>query len=265
LELVELLVACDPKIASQKFDGKLPIIWACLKADKTKLDAGLKIVKLLYDIYPEAILEQKQVGCMYFRNPSCVKEVEEFIISQVPYANQVQCLDLTMSRPDESGRLPSRIALVNDAVNDALVNNVPLGTIKLFVKGHSSVIQTSDINGALPLHIACQYHESTSVVDYLLGLEGGGSSLTAVDLEENTALHYACRGAKYDTIALLLEKYDAVSVSKLNVHGKLPIHLLWEIEEGDHLPISNDGESITDSIFRLLRANPDMMMIDCGK
>jgi len=261
LKLVELLVACDPEIASQKFDGKHPIIWACLKTDKTKLEAGLKIIKLLYDIYPEAILEQEQVGCMYFRNPGCVKEVEEFIISQVPYANQVKCLDITMSRPDESGRLPSRTTLVNDA----LVNNAPLGTIKLFVKGYSSAIQTSDINGALPLHIACQYHESASVVDYLLGLEGGGSSLTAVDLEDNTALHYACRGAKYDTIALLLEKYDAVSVSKLNVHGKLPIHLLWEIEEGDHLPISGDGESITDSIFRLLRANPDMMVIECSK
>jgi hypothetical protein len=51
----------------------------------------------------------------------------------------------------------------------------------------------------------------------------------------------------------------------LNVHGKLPIHLLWESEEGNRLPISGDGESITDSIFRLLRANPDMMVIECSK
>jgi len=216
----------------------------------------------LYDIYPEAILEQEQVRCMFFRNPGCVKEVGEFIISQVPYARQAKCLDLIIeSMPDKSGRLPPRTALVNDA----LVNNAPLGSIKLLIKGNVFAIQAPNNNGSLPLHIACQYHESASVVDYLLGLEGGGSSLTAVDLEDNTALHYACRGAKYDTIALLLEKYDAVSVSKLNVHGKLPIHLLWESEEGNRLPISGDGESITDSIFRLLRANPDMMVIDCSK
>ena len=37
------------------------------------------------------------------------------------------------------------------------------------------------------------------------------STLDAVDGEGNTALHLACCGAKYDTITMLLEKYDAVS------------------------------------------------------
>ena len=39
------------------------------------------------------------------------------------------------------------------------------------------------------------------------------STLQAVDHENNTPLHYACNGANYETIALLLGKYDAVSVS----------------------------------------------------
>lgn len=59
----------------------------------------------------------------------------------------------------------------------------------------------------------------------------GATTLEAVDRKGNTALHLACRGAKYETIALLLDKYDAVSVSKRNAHEKLPIDLLWESDE----------------------------------
>ncbi len=38
----------------------------------------------------------------------------------------------------------------------------------------------------------------------------------------------SCHGAKYDNIALLLDKFEEVSVSKRNAHGKLPTDLLWE-------------------------------------
>ena len=77
------------------------------------------------------------------------------------------------------------------------------------------------------MHFACRHHESASVVEYLLGLHL--RTLRVVDYDNNTTLHYACRGAKYNTITLLLEKYDAVSVSNRNDHKKLPIDLLWEI------------------------------------
>ena len=72
----------------------------------------------------------------------------------------------------------------------------------------------------------------------------------------NTALHCACRAAKYDTIALLLEKYDAVSVSKRNAQNKLPIELLWESNS------VSDREDIeyTESVFRLLQAHPETIM-----
>jgi hypothetical protein len=55
-------------------------------------------------------------------------------------------------------------------------------------------------------------------------------NLETVDREGNTALHFAYHGAKYDTIALLLEEYDDVSVSKWNAHKnkKLPFDLLFE-------------------------------------
>lgn len=55
------------------------------------------------------------------------------------------------------------------------------------------------------MHIACQYHESASVIRYLIELDTT-PTLETVDKDGNTALHYACRNAKNDTIALLLEK-----------------------------------------------------------
>ena len=55
---------------------------------------------------------------------------------------------------------------------------------------------------------------------------------------------------------MLLEKYDAVSVSKQNAQNKLPIELLWESNT------VNDRESIeyTESVFRLLQAYPETIM-----
>ncbi len=87
----------------------------------------------------------------------------------------------------------------------ALQNNVRLGSVKLLVKGNPSALQTVERNLAMPLHIACQHHNSASVIQYLLSIDD--VALNAVDSQGNTALHYACRGAKHFTVALLLEKY----------------------------------------------------------
>ena len=150
-----------------------------------------------------------------------------------------------MMIPNEKGLLPLHIALQN---------NVRLGSIKLLVRGNPSALRSLDNNFALPLHIACQHHDSASVVQYLLSQ--CGITLDTVDREWNTALHYACRGAKYDTIELLLDKFDAVSVSKRNAHKKLPIDLLLESNE----VLDRESVEYTESIFRLLRAYPETVM-----
>jgi ankyrin repeat protein len=94
------------------------------------------------------------------------------------------------------------------------------------------------------------------MVDYLIGLDP--NTLTAMDRGGNTALHLACRGAKYDTITLLLEKYGAVSVSQCNVCNKLPIHLLFE---SNAVANREDDTKYLESVFQLLRAYPETVMI----
>jgi ankyrin repeat protein len=122
------------------------------------------------------------------------------------------------------------------------------------VKGNPLAIRTPDNLGGLPLHVACHHHESSKVVDYLVGLDP--NTLTAVDRVGNTPLHVACLGANYDIIALLLEKYGALSVSKRSVHNKLPIDLLFEsISVSDR-----EGIDYIGSIFQLIRAYPESVM-----
>ncbi len=59
---------------------------------------------------------------------------------------------------------------------------------------------------------------------------------------------------------MLLDKFDAMSVSKRNAQKKLPIDLLWESEA------VGDRESIeyTDCVFRLLSAYPETAMNVCA-
>jgi ankyrin repeat protein len=174
------------------------------------------------------------------------EEIQAFINTQLTYACQARNTR-QMNTPDVNGQLP---------LHRVLRDNVTLGSIKLLLKRNPSVILTPDNSGALPLHVAIQHHDSPKVVDYLIGLDP--NTLTAVDREGNTALHLACRGAKYDTIALLLEKYDAVSVSQGNVLNKLPIHLLLE---SDATASREDDIKYMESVFQLLRAYPETVMV----
>mmetsp|Transcript_28538 Transcript_28538/g.57437 ORF Transcript_28538/g.57437 Transcript_28538/m.57437 type:complete len:570 (+) Transcript_28538:252-1961(+) len=247
VEMIKFLLDSNPNIALEEFNDMLPISRAAILAKNPTLNAGLEIVRILYDAYPNAVLHDLlllRVGLGQVRRHEVAQEVQDFITAQFNHARQSNSQNY-ITRRDVNGQLP---------LHTALSGNFNLGTIKLFVKGYSNAIQTPDISGALPLHIACQYHESAGVVDYLLGIDL--STLDSVDSEGNTPLHYACRGAKYDTITLLLEKYDAVSVSERNKHEKLPIDLLWESRA------VSDRESNTyiESTFRLLKSNPELMM-----
>ncbi len=96
----------------------------------------------------------------------------------------------------------------------ALQNDVRLGSIKVLVNGNPSALRNFDNNGVIPLHVAFKHHDSACVVGYIVSL--ADISLDTIDRQGNTALHFACLGEKFETIALLLEKYDAVSLSRRN-------------------------------------------------
>jgi len=251
--MVRFLLGCDPNVALQESHGTVPLFFICFIASSIRngnapfgdypplaFDATLEIMRLLYDAHPEAI-ERNEISSNV---GTFSQEVQTFVDTQLAHARQARDHRL-MTTPDENGQLP---------LHRALCDNATLGSIKLLVKGNPSAVSYLDRSFALPLHVACQYHDSTAVVQYLIGLVE--VALIAMDREGNSPLHYACRGAKHNTIALLLETYGAVSVSKRNARNKLPIYLLLESDG------VSDRESIeyTDSIYRLIRAYPETLM-----
>ena len=241
VEIVKFLLECDPDVKLQTFRERSLLYYSCRRTyDDSSIGAALQIIGAIYDVHPEAI-EDTVIARNIQRYH---QQVQSFINNELVFARQAEDFRL-MTTPDDNGRLP---------LHTAIQNNVTLGSIKLLVKGNPAAVQSPDSRGALPLHIACEHHDSACVVQYLVELDT--TALDDLDREGNTALHYACRGAKYDTIALLLDMYDAVSVSKRNAQNKLPIELLWESNEVE------DRESVeyTESVFRLLKAYPELIM-----
>ena len=241
MEIVQFLLVCDFD-RKQYYRGTPAFHYACeLDYNDSNIEARIQIIKILFDAHPFAI-EHNRIATTIQR---CHQQVQAFINSERVYARQAQDYRL-MITPDDNGQLP---------LHRALQNNVRLGSIKLLLTGNPSALKSIDYSGALPLHVACEHHDSTSVVDGILRYSPYITP-NAIDSRGNTPLHCACRGAKYDTIALLLEKYGATSVSKRNAHGKLPIDLLWESNK------VSDRESVEymGSVFQLLKAYPEIMM-----
>jgi ankyrin repeat protein len=242
VDIVKYLLECDHNVKLQKIQGRFsPLHVACVEGNNdSNIEARIQLIKVIYDAHPEAI-EDNRIASNIHRYHH---QVQTFISSQLVYSRQASDHRLMMT-PNEKGQLP---------LHTALHNNVRLGSIKLQVKGNPSAIRSFDESGMIPLHVACQHHESASVVQYMIELDA--TTLDTVDREGNTVLHHACLGANHDAIALLQEKYDAVSVSTRNAHKKLPINLLFESNE----ILDRESVQYTESIFRLLRAYPETVM-----
>ncbi len=241
IEVVKFLLDCDPNVKLQKIFERSLLRSACERGyNDSNVETGIQVIKIIYDAHPDAIDNEMFILCSQFFH----QKVQTFIHGELVHARQAKNPRL-MTTPDDNGQLP---------LHRALQDNVTLGSIKLLVKGNPSAIRNFDNSGMIPLHVACMYQDSACVVQYLLDLDM--RTLRTLDYHNNTALHYACRAAKYEIIALLLEKYHDAPVSKPNAQKKLPIDLLWESDA------ILDRESIgyTGSVFRLLRAYPEMIM-----
>jgi len=242
MDIMDFLLDCDPNVV----DGLSLLHFACQREhNNSDIEARIRmqVINVIYDSRPEEIEDNAIASNIQQYH----QRIQSFINTQLVHARQAKDHRL-MSTPDDNGHIP---------LHTALEKNVRLGSTKLLVKGNPVALQSPDNRGALPLHVACEHHDSPSVIQYLIRLDT--STLDAVDREGNTAFHYACRGAKFDTITLLLEKFDAVSVSKRNAHKKLPIDLLWESNE----VLDRESVDFTESVFRLLKAYPETVMSRC--
>ena len=246
VEIIQFLLDCNPNVVLQKYQHAFPLYWGCVwatNANTLRLTGYLKVLQILYDAHPE-VIESDEVTSNV---DSFCEEVNSFINIRLTYASQARDHHL-MHSPDENGQLPLHKAYRDNAT-------ITLGSIKLLVKGNPSAITCADNSGMIPLHVACQHHESPSTVEYLLDLDP--TALRVLDFDDNTVLHYACRDANHAIIALLLDKYGSMSVSKRNTYCQLPIHLLLE---NNNEFCGEESAEYTESIYRLLRAYPETIL-----
>ena len=77
-----------------------------------------------------------------------------------------------------------------------------------------------------------------------------------VDANNNSPLHYACRGGKCDVVKYLLEA-NVPSVSERNNDNKLAIHLLFEC--GENTLDTRESMEYVETVWQLLLANPEVV------
>ena len=235
---IELLLKYDPDAASKKVNNDLllPLHLAC-----GGYVTNIGSVRVLYDVYPEAIFARDRDGRTPF-DFARKQPVIDFLQTQLVYARQAQ--DTTaMATLDEDGWLPLHHALKDDA---------PLGSIKLLIRGNRAALQVADQNGVHPVHIACKF-SSVKVVKYLVELTG--DTLNNVDADNNSPLHYACRRGNLGIVKYLLQA-NVPSVSERNNDNKLAIHLLFECGESI---LDRESMEYVEAVRQLILANPEMV------
>jgi len=254
VEVIKLLLQYDPKAATKKTTVTewhstidLPFHVAC---EGYRYDAA----KLLYDIYPEAIMlvrTQAVLGEIRRRSMlyadswgaqvlATVLAIINFGEEQLVYALKARDLN-ALAVPDENGWFP---------LHRALIKNASLGSIKLLLQGNPSAVQVSDRKGVYPLHLACEF-SSVGVVHCLIG-KLDVSMLDHIDGNGDTILHRACRGGNSVVVNYLL-KTNASLVSIADSQNRLPIHLFCETDNDER-----ESPEYVETVWCLLLASPEV-------
>ena len=91
------------------------------------------------------------------------------------------------------------------------------------------------------------------VVKYLVEL--AGDTLNNVDANQDSPLHYACRGGNLCIVKYLLEA-NVPPVSDRNNDNNLAIHLLFECGEET---LDRESTEYVETVWQLLLANPEVV------
>jgi len=270
-DIIKFLLRHDPECLSKPVvsdyegdenrqgNGALPLHLSCNNMDQPK-----DIPRLLFDLYPEAILtrnERRQLPVDVLRerlddsmihsypeeNIQEMQDLVSYLYTQMGYATKAQNRN-GLRRRDCTGSLP---------LHNAIRAKAPLGSIKLLFGGNPDAINVLDGSGVHPLDIAIQF-STVGVVKYLAELIGY-NLLNACGSSRNFPLHHACRGGNCEVISFLLETPIAsASVSEKNVDGMLPIHLFCEFVKGRWC--EGETSEYTETIWRLLTAYPETVL-----
>ena len=145
VDTINFLLDSDPNVKLQKLNGLSLLHLACREYNDSNIEAGIQVIKAIYDAHPEAIEGDEMVSDHDYH-----QQVKTFINNQLVYASQAED-HRQMTTPDEMGQLP---------LHTVLQNNVTLGSVKLLLKGNPPALQTRDNSGTFP----CTSHVSITIL-----------------------------------------------------------------------------------------------------
>ena len=242
VELLSFLLKYDKSaLSTPNSAGELPLHLACQKTE-------FPIVKLLFDEYPDGIFVQDYRGntpleiaiarfwnlARSYNESVDQAEVIPYLHAQLEFHRQA----LEDQEPDRNKQLP-----IHRVMQSSLAS---IGTIQLVVEANRASVTAADIQGCVPLHLACQFGD-LDIVKYLV--EQDENSLTIVNSMGNLPLHHACLGGKADIVTYILKTTDH-GVSVENNQGRFPIQLFLFDAACDR-----DLQHV-DAFDSLLRADP---------
>eukprot|EP00956_Cyclotella_meneghiniana_P045777 scaffold384142_cov122-Cyclotella_meneghiniana.AAC.1 len=198
LDLLNFMLEHDKgAVSTQDNDGNLALHIACEKFGR------VEVVKLIFDAHPYGMFIQNNHG----------KTPMDVAIADRMYEFTNRGI-LAASMDDEVVRfLQTQLICRRQALEDLEPDKngqlpihrimqcgyVSVGTIKLMVTSHEASVTVLDKNGCTPLHYACRFR-NLNIVKYLVERSKGSTAipLNAADSSGNLPLHHACIGGNLD-------------------------------------------------------------------
>eukprot|EP00956_Cyclotella_meneghiniana_P024052 scaffold47941_cov22-Cyclotella_meneghiniana.AAC.2 len=218
VELTQFLLQYDEgAVSTPSSSGYLPLHYVCRWKD-------LDIVKLIFNQYPEAIHMRTNDSRRYtpldFASPDNMFRQDnllEFLEHQLDLERQA-CKE---RETDEHGQLP-----IHKALQD---RETEVGAIKLMVAAYPASIGMADIQCHTVLHNACQ-GGNLDTVKYIMGISQ--DFLNLPDLDGNLPLRIACMRGNCNLIPHIIEQ-STFGVMLQNSAKQTPIELLLFESECD--------------------------------
>lgn len=152
---------------------------------------------------------------------------------------------------------PDRIKfLLHDAIRNSYVDETDIieaikSLVEILPEG---ILHVADDKGLIPFQIACQF-SSIEMVECFLEIMDA-DMLSVHGKNGDTVMHYACSGGNLDLVDHILD-YHMQLVTKRNVKGELPLHLLCNCKETWFNQSDKSHLDHLELVWRLLLAYPE--------
>jgi ankyrin repeat protein len=152
-------------------------------------------------------------------------DIHHHVSLQQPSLRPVDSSSFDQRTPGQTPSLSNKRKAIKQQLLVALRELPPsLGNIQTLVEAWRGALSVADINGNLPLHLACYHGAPLYVVRYLV--QEYPESLQVTNKDGGLAVHYACncnRGSPLEIVRYVVQE-NPKSLQVTDINGQLPLH-----------------------------------------